>query len=191
MCAASSGPISPLTSITSRCSLPIQISHRVAMSSGKIISGAYTSMPPVVAGRGRAIVLWPDRSMRPTRAPQKRHRAIFMGVAQEFGEDWSFPAPTHSQEALAWAKHVDLSYWKKHHVRRTYKAASETEARLVARLTEGCREPATQPWVTVRDAIFDLPKPAKAQSSTGHWQHPGARVYPNHTWSCLTSPPRL
>lgn len=121
-------------------------------------------------------------------APQKRHRAIFMGVGAEFGHDWIFPSPTHSQEALAWAKHVDLSYWKKHHVRRSYKPASETEARLVARLIESGRRPKTLPWVTVRDAIADLPKPARTQTNCGHWQHPGARAYPNHTGSCLDEP---
>lgn len=121
-------------------------------------------------------------------APQKRHRAIFIGVGAEFGDDWTFPKSTHSQEALAWAKHVDLSYWKKHHIRRSYKATSETEARLVARLTEAGRKPKSLPWVTVRDAIADLPKPAKTQTTDGHWQHPGARVYPNHTGSCFDEP---
>ena len=121
-------------------------------------------------------------------APQKRHRAIFMGIRAEFGDDWTFPDPTHSQDALAWAKHVDLSYWKKHHLRRSYKPTSETEARLVARLVESAEKPKTLPWVTVRDAIADLPKPAKSQTSTGHWQHPGARVYPNHTGSCPDEP---
>jgi DNA (cytosine-5)-methyltransferase 1 len=121
-------------------------------------------------------------------APQKRHRAIFLGLAAEFGEDWTFPQRTHSQEALAWAKHVDLSYWKRHHLRRSYKPASETEARMVAALTKTGRRPKERPWITVRDAIADLPKPAKIQTAGGHWQHPGARVYPNHTGSCLDEP---
>lgn len=121
-------------------------------------------------------------------APQKRHRAIFMGIAAEYGEDWTFPEPTHSQEALAWAKHVDLSYWKNHHMRRSYKPTSETEARMVARLVASEKKPKSLPWITVRDAIADLPKPSKNQTPGGHWQHPGARVYPNHTGSCFDEP---
>ena len=121
-------------------------------------------------------------------APQKRHRGIFMGIATEFGDEWQFPKPTHSQEALAWAKHVDLSYWKQHHVRRSYMPTSETEARLASCLSASERKPGTLPWVTVRDVISDLPRPARSQTSTGHWQHPGARVYPNHTGSCFDEP---
>jgi DNA (cytosine-5)-methyltransferase 1 len=111
-----------------------------------------------------------------------------MGVASEFGDDWIFPEPTHSQKALAWAKHVDLSYWKDHHIRRSYKPASETEARLVARLIETGAKPKERPWVTVRDAIADLPKPLRKPTKGGHWQHHGARVYPNHTGSCFDEP---
>src|SRR5687767_12774611 len=36
-------------------------------------------------------------------APQKRHRGIFIGVSSQFGNEWIFPEPTHSQEALAWS----------------------------------------------------------------------------------------
>lgn len=121
-------------------------------------------------------------------APQKRHRAIFIGVAADFGDDWTFPAPTHSQEALAWAKHVDGSYWKSHDMRRGFRPSSATEARLASRLQECEERPTTKPWVTVRDSISDLPSPSRADSDTGHWQHPGARVYPNHTGSCLDEP---
>ncbi|WP_245656327.1 DNA cytosine methyltransferase [Novosphingobium naphthalenivorans] len=121
-------------------------------------------------------------------APQKRHRAIFIGIAGAFGEEWSFPAPTHSQEALAWAKHIDGSYWQTHDMRRGFKPSSATETRLAARLAKTKEKPSTKPWVTVRDSIVDLPAPLKSPSASGHWQHPGARVYPNHTGSCLDEP---
>ena len=45
-----------------------------------------------------------------------------------------------------------------------------------------------KPWVTVRDAISDLPAPTKREDIAGHWQHPGARAYPNHTGSCYDEP---
>lgn len=121
-------------------------------------------------------------------APQKRHRAIIIGIASEFGEDWTFPAPTHSQEALAWAKHVDLSYWKRHGARRIVEPASASEDHALNRVLAKEKKPKELPWVTVRDAICDLPPPTKKEKIAGHWQHPGAKAYPNHTGSDLDEP---
>jgi DNA (cytosine-5)-methyltransferase 1 len=121
-------------------------------------------------------------------APQKRHRAIFVGVAAEFGDEWSFPGPTHSQEALAWSKHVEGSYWDRHDARRIREPASESEAQALKRLLEIGKKPKARPWRTVRDAIGDLPAPTKREEIPGHWQHSGARAYDNHTGSCLDEP---
>jgi DNA (cytosine-5)-methyltransferase 1 len=121
-------------------------------------------------------------------APQKRHRAIFIGVATEFGDSWTFPVPTHSQAALAWAKHVELDYWKRHGARRMSNPSSESEAQALQRVLAREEKPKERAWVTVRDAIGDLPPPTKREKITGHWQHPGARAYPNHTGSNLDEP---
>ena len=40
----------------------------------------------------------------------------------------------------------------------------------------------------MRDVIADLPTPTKKEKISGHWQHPGACAYPNHTGSCLDEP---
>jgi len=121
-------------------------------------------------------------------APQKRYRAIFVGVASEYGEDWTFPAVTHSQEALAWSKHVKLDYWRRHGARRICQPASESEAQALKRALARGKKPTTAPWVTVRDVISDLPAPTRKETIAGHWQHPGARAYDNHTGSCLDEP---
>lgn len=121
-------------------------------------------------------------------APQKRHRAIFIGVATEFGDDWEFPAPTHSQESLAWSKHVTCDYWKRHDARRVCEPSSEAEAQALKRVLERDKKPKESAWVTVRDAIADLPPPCKREKVSGHWQHAGARAYPNHTGSNLDEP---
>lgn len=121
-------------------------------------------------------------------AAQKRHRAIFIGVASEFGEQWQFPAASHSQEALAWAKHIDCTYWHNHGIRRLVKPSSSTEARIVEKLRITKQKPASRPWKTIRDVIYDLPTATKTETIAGHWQHPGARVYPNHTGSCIDEP---
>jgi DNA (cytosine-5)-methyltransferase 1 len=121
-------------------------------------------------------------------APQKRHRAIFIGIASEFGDDWSFPAPTHSQEALAWSKHVERDYWERHGARRVCDPSSESEAQALKRVLAIKEKPREQPWVTVRDAISDLPSPSRRERVAGHWQHLGAKTYAHHTGSDLDEP---
>jgi DNA (cytosine-5)-methyltransferase 1 len=121
-------------------------------------------------------------------APQKRHRAIFIGVAAEFGDNWTFPVQTHSQAALAWAKHIEFDYWERHGARRISNPSSESEAQALQRILAHKEKPKERAWVTVRDAIGDLPRPTKREKITGHWQHPGARAYPNHTGSNLDEP---
>ena len=121
-------------------------------------------------------------------AAQKRHRAIIIGIASEYGDEWTFPAPTHTQDALVWSKHVDGGYWKRHDARPIRKSASESEAHVLKRVLALGKKPKGLPWATVRDAISDLPPPTKQEKIAGHWQHPGARTYPNHTGSCLDEP---
>lgn len=121
-------------------------------------------------------------------AAQKRHRAIFIGLASEFGDDWAFPEPTHSQEALAWSKHIEGDYWHWHGVRPIRQTASESEAQVLKRIRSLKKKPQQRPWVTVRDVIADLPAATKKEKIAGHWQHPGARAYANHTGSCMDEP---
>lgn len=121
-------------------------------------------------------------------AAQKRHRAIFIGIETAAGDDWQFPPPTHSQEALAWAKHVDHSYWTRHGARRSRSFASASEQIALRKAVAHEEAPTTKPWVTVRDAIGDLPPPTKSQVVANHWQHPGAKAYPNHTGSHYDEP---
>ncbi|MFN4310073.1 MAG: DNA cytosine methyltransferase [Ferrovibrio sp.] len=121
-------------------------------------------------------------------AAQKRHRAIVIGVAAEFGDEWEFPAATHSIEALAWAKHVDQGYWARHGVRRIATPSSMAELQAFGRVKNLEEPPKEKPWVTVRDVIGDLPDPKKNPDIQGHWQHPGARAYANHTGSCMDEP---
>ena len=49
--------------------------------------------------------------------------------------------------------------------------------------------PTTNAWRTVRDAIGDLPAPAKARARiANHCFQPGARAYPGHTGSQFDEP---
>lgn len=121
-------------------------------------------------------------------AAQKRHRAIFIGLRSEYGDEWEFSAPTHSQEALAWSKHVERDYWKRHDARRIVEPSSESEAQALKRVLRRDETPSEKPWITVRDVIADLPAPTKREKISGHWLHPGATAYAKHTGSCLDEP---
>jgi DNA (cytosine-5)-methyltransferase 1 len=47
-------------------------------------------------------------------SPQRRHRALVIGVRADVAWDWDFPAPTHSKESLAFAQYASGDYWTAH-----------------------------------------------------------------------------
>lgn len=122
--------------------------------------------------------------------PQKRERVFIVGFRSDVDANWSFPHSTHSEDALLWSKWVTKEYWKKHKV-RCPKIDDKTENR-VARLKQkyGMFEPELEPWVTVRDAISDLPDPEskKAEEFNHHVFKDGAKIYPGHTGSYIDEP---
>jgi len=113
--------------------------------------------------------------------PQNRHRVLVVGFRADLGIEWTFPAPTHSRDALLWDQWVTGEYWDRH-------GRVPTLPRP-ARLQRS--RPETAPWVTVRDAVGDLP-PVSADHPTStvpdHAYIPGAREYPGHTGSHLDWP---
>lgn len=119
--------------------------------------------------------------------PQRRERIFFVGFRADLGLEWSFPSPTHSQEALLRAKWVDGDYWRRHALRQP--PLPESARRAVERVGDGA-ECSRLPWVTTRDAISDLPDPRGeiAKLYANHVYQAGARAYPGHTGSPLDEP---
>jgi DNA (cytosine-5)-methyltransferase 1 len=124
--------------------------------------------------------------------PQRRERVFFVGFRCDLGLDWSFPEPTHSEVGLLRAKWVTGEYWEKHRLasgkRPTLHDRQVSRVEMLKRGTlfmEG-----KMPWLTVRDAIGDLPDPEKYPSNgvENHHFNPGARKYPGHTGSPLDEP---
>jgi DNA (cytosine-5)-methyltransferase 1 len=119
--------------------------------------------------------------------PQKRERVVFVGFRSDTGISWSFPEKTHSLEALLWQQMRTGQYWERHRV-------AARDRRLEPRLdTKGKKLlelPTEKPWLTVRDALFDLPEPTDFPSGQflNHRLQPGARSYPGHTGSALDEP---
>jgi len=117
--------------------------------------------------------------------PQRRERVIIVGFRSDLNLEWSFPTATHSQEALAWDKWVSGDYWERHRVATKDRPAPPSG--VIPRLFGV----PTEPWRTVRDAIADLPDPAKPMAPDTFLDHrlvPGARSYKGHTGSPLDEP---
>jgi len=124
--------------------------------------------------------------------PQKRERVFIVGFRSDLNSNWSFPEPTHSEEALIWHQWVTGEYWERHGIFSQERPAMP--AKLNKRLERfGASLPfrMTAPWRTVRDAISDLPPPENinvASEILNHTYVPGARSYPGHTGSPLDEP---
>lgn len=120
--------------------------------------------------------------------PQRRERVVFVGFREDLGIDWSFPAATHSLDALLWDQFRSLEYGDRHNAT----VMGLTDARLLSRALKLTERPVTKAWRTVRDAISDLPDPqhetANARNYHNHRFQPGARSYPGHTGSPLDLP---
>ncbi len=124
-------------------------------------------------------------------APQKRYRVFIVGFRADLHKPWSFPAPTHSHDALIHSQFVSGEYWDNHKVpTRQRKRPGERLAPRIEGLKSSLFPPTEQPWVTVRDALVGLPEPtsAPAKAVFNHTLNPGARVYAGHTGSPLDEP---
>lgn len=124
--------------------------------------------------------------------PQKRERVFLVGFRSDLGVEWAFPEPTHSEDSLLRAKWVNGYYWERHGIAQSERP--QPSDRLVKRIRRLASVEAQGeqllPWVTVRDAIHDLPDPERHtnQGIPNHIYTPGARVYKGHTGSPYDEP---
>jgi DNA (cytosine-5)-methyltransferase 1 len=125
--------------------------------------------------------------------PQKRERVVIVGFREDLNKEWSFPAPTHTEDALFRSQWITGEYWEYHKIAKRKRPEMPAKLDLKhLRLRASKGEPLfDQRWRTVRDAIGDLPDPEDASASKvipNHRLNPGARVYPGHTGSLLDVP---
>lgn len=124
-------------------------------------------------------------------APQKRHRAIIIGIRSDVAGHVPLVAATHSRSALVWSQRVTKDYWERHKIPlRARPAISDSDRRILNDIMrEKVLPPTLAAWSTVRDTIGDLPIPRRnCDDINGHRLHPGARVYPRHTGSTWDEP---
>lgn len=121
--------------------------------------------------------------------PQRRERVVFVGFRADLGIEWAFPEESHSIDALLWSQCRSNSYWERH---RVAKRDRTMDVRAHNRAMALPAKPKQKPWITVRDAIGDLPDPEHQvginASFPDHRFQAGARSYPGHTGSPLDEP---
>lgn len=115
--------------------------------------------------------------------PQRRERVFIVAFRSDVAAEWSFPPPTHSQDALLRSQWVTREYWERHAL-PVPPVPDEVRPRL-AKLSEPVLFSETLPWLTVRDALCGLPQPgtSEARGIANHEPRYGARPYPGHTGS--------
>jgi DNA (cytosine-5)-methyltransferase 1 len=121
--------------------------------------------------------------------PQKRERVFLVGFRSDLDVEWTFPQPTHSEDALLWAQWRSGEYWARHGIPKRRRPAAQ---RANARAKQIDEPPASLPWATVRDALSGLPDPEKEPRASdqfpNHRFQPGARSYAGHTGSPIDEP---
>jgi DNA (cytosine-5)-methyltransferase 1 len=122
--------------------------------------------------------------------PQARYRVVIVGFRNDLDASWSFPEPTHSKDALVYAKYGNGSYWDEHGIAKKHKPCADANL-----FQPGLRRTpdfpvSKQRWQTVRDAMAGLPEPqsASASSYANHEYRGGARPYAGHCGSVLDEP---
>jgi DNA (cytosine-5)-methyltransferase 1 len=121
---------------------------------------------------------------------QRRERVFIVGIEAHLGIEYSFPTATHTRDALLYDQWISGSYWERHGISKRRRPEMPVELKShVARLLKS--PPSTEPWLTVRDAISDLPQVGIGRTSHrvhNHFLNPGARAYAGHTGSTLDAP---
>lgn len=123
--------------------------------------------------------------------PQKRERVFIVGFRNDLNIHWTFPEATHSEDALLWHQLVTKEYWQDHGLLVPQQSVKEEAKKKFLLKKFGMFAPVQKPWVTIRDALNDLPQPyidEDNQKFHNHVFRGGARSYPGHTGSHIDSP---
>ncbi len=122
--------------------------------------------------------------------PQKRERVFIVGFRSDLDVNWSFPDATHSEDALLWSKWVNEDYWDRHNI--AVPMPNDKSEKIAQKLSRkyGMFPPTQRPWMTVRDALIDLPEPDSKIDNDwpNHDFKAGAKTYPGHTGSYIDEP---
>jgi DNA (cytosine-5)-methyltransferase 1 len=121
--------------------------------------------------------------------PQRRERVIIVGIRSDLGIEWSFPPGTHSMAALTNSQ-TSGEYWERYGIPNPSANTLPPQAARAPVLPGLDIVGSKLPWVTVRDALANLPDPRSHEARTffNHTFVDGARQYIGHTGSPLDEP---
>lgn len=110
-----------------------------------------------------------------------------VGFRSDLQVNWTFPDPTHSQEALIRSQWLTGDYWDRHKVAKAKRPEAPSAAKLARAASLDDSEVG---WRTLRDALVGLPDPTSRSAANyrNHVFQPGARSYKGHTGSVLDAP---
>lgn len=124
--------------------------------------------------------------------PQHRWRVFIVGIRADLGLEYAFPPETHDEDSLLYDQWISGDYWERHGIPKSKRPKTpENLTRRVDKLRGSIRAMMLPPWLTVRDAISDLPQIGAGERSTtvaNHYMNPGARSYHGHTGSPYDEP---
>ena len=114
--------------------------------------------------------------------PQRRGRVFMVAMRTDERVPVAIPIGSHTEAQLTYDQHATGEYWERHGL------AMPKADGVVVREARSIR---TAPWLTVRDALKDVPPPIMGRANGHHPNHvgiPGARSYPGHTGSPWDQP---
>ena len=122
--------------------------------------------------------------------PQCRERVFIVGLKSDLNKQFVFPEPTHAKERLLYEQYVSNEYWEKRNIAKPQFYQEQIMQPATARKLA---ETSLKPWLTLRDAISDLPPCTHTSNESkatvpNHVFQDGARVYPGHTGSLYDWP---
>lgn len=130
-------------------------------------------------------VIWQHVNAADFGAAQIRHRVLIFGINSDLNVFPALMKPTHSRDRLLWDQYISGEYWTRHGLRKRNAPVLQQDRARIEQLKRAGVEPASLPWVTIRDALHGLGAP---NGKCNHVLQIGARVYPGHTGSPLDLP---
>jgi DNA (cytosine-5)-methyltransferase 1 len=123
--------------------------------------------------------------------PQSRRRVFFIAIRSDVpgADTWRALTRTHSRDVLLHQQYLTGTYWRRHNINQPEIPIRQRGA--VTRIEKTGIPANVHPWVTLRDALTNVPNPSVNGDIEGWPNHraiPGARTYAKHTGSPVDMP---
>jgi DNA (cytosine-5)-methyltransferase 1 len=111
---------------------------------------------------------------------------VIVGIRSDIENEFQFPEPTHSEDSLICDKFFTEDYWIRHQIPKKGREIPTGYALNNSRC--GLWKPVKLSWVTIRDALRDVPDPRENHNILDHIFRDSAKSYAGHTGSDIDWP---